>query len=184
MPFTIAVHQQIQMALVQVLSFCILKHYNILDKFKDSSCLPHPSTKIVLLIPCFDHIILLSSFLHFYCTSMSSNMNKNKQGYISSQPNPMPSIKSNRNKLINNNNNNNRCMETCYLENYQIWMSHVGNFNLSRSTWTHIFSPSYDHITEATVHIFWRNFLSLFIKGLHLMPLLKLNNTSFHDSVH
>lgn len=33
MPVKSGVHQQTQMALVQVLSFCILKHYNILDKF-------------------------------------------------------------------------------------------------------------------------------------------------------
>lgn len=82
---------------------------------------------------------------------------------------------------MNNDNNeyNNIRMETCYLQNYQIWMRHFEIFNVCRSTWTHTFSPSYNHATEDTVHIFWGNFLSMCVKGLNLISLLKPSNIYF-----
>lgn len=43
------------------------------------SCFLHPSTKIILLIPHFDDIILLSSFLICYPISMSSNIKRKQQ---------------------------------------------------------------------------------------------------------
>lgn len=62
MPFKAAVHQQIQKALVQVLSFCFLKHYKILHNFS-------PAFFAYLQRLFYEFLLLTTLLFSFYFSS-------------------------------------------------------------------------------------------------------------------